>query len=118
MEQPQQDGKHDAPAEPEKGDRESNRDVPPAKLSPWDLLLTLALVLLGTAGLVAEFAELRSTDDAQIEGARIRVLLCARERAGIFMDCFRGIAWLTLPVVPPLFLILRFTPSGRPQASH
>jgi hypothetical protein len=49
VEQLQQDGKHDAPAEPEKGDRESNRDAPRAKLSRWALLLALALVLLGTA---------------------------------------------------------------------
>ena len=49
VEQPQQDGKHDAPAEPEKGDRESNRDARRAKLSRCDLLLKLPLVLLGTA---------------------------------------------------------------------
>ena len=35
-----------------------------------------------------------------------------------FMDCFRGIAWLTLLVVPLLFLIRRFTPAGRSPAAH
>jgi hypothetical protein len=33
------------------------------------------------------------------------------------MDCFRGIAWLTLLVVLLLFLTLRFTPSRRRQAT-
>jgi len=35
-----------------------------------------------------------------------------------FMDCFRGIAWLTLLVVPLLLLIRRFTPAGRSSAAH
>ena len=35
-----------------------------------------------------------------------------------FMDCFRGIAWLTLLVAPLLLLIRRFTPAGRSPAAH
>jgi MFS transporter, DHA2 family, multidrug resistance protein len=35
-----------------------------------------------------------------------------------FMDCFRGIAWLTLAVVPLLFLIRRFKPAGKAPATH
>jgi DHA2 family multidrug resistance protein len=35
-----------------------------------------------------------------------------------FMDCFRGIACLTLAVVPLLFLIRRFKPAGKAPAAH
>jgi DHA2 family multidrug resistance protein len=35
-----------------------------------------------------------------------------------FMDCFRGIAWLTLAVVPLLLLIQRFKLAGRAPATH
>jgi len=35
-----------------------------------------------------------------------------------FMDCFRGIAWLTVAAVPLLFLIRRFTPAGKAPAAH
>jgi len=35
-----------------------------------------------------------------------------------FMDCFRGIAWLTLAVVPLLFLVRHFKPAGRAPAAH
>jgi DHA2 family multidrug resistance protein len=35
-----------------------------------------------------------------------------------FMDCFRGIAWLTLAVVPLLFLIRHFKPAGKAPAAH
>ena len=35
-----------------------------------------------------------------------------------FMDCFRGIAWLTSAVVPLLFLIRRFKPAGKAPAAH
>ena len=35
-----------------------------------------------------------------------------------FMDCFRGIAWLTLAVVPLLFLVRRFKPAGKAPAAH
>jgi hypothetical protein len=35
-----------------------------------------------------------------------------------FIDCFRGIAWLTLAVVPLSFLIRRFKPAGKTPAAH
>src|SRR5216683_70409 len=35
-----------------------------------------------------------------------------------FMDCFRGIAWLTLAVVPLLFLVRHFKPAGKTPAAH
>jgi MFS transporter, DHA2 family, multidrug resistance protein len=35
-----------------------------------------------------------------------------------FMDCFRGIVWLTLGVVPLLFLIQRFKPASKSPAAH
>src|SRR6202171_920351 len=35
-----------------------------------------------------------------------------------FMDCFRGIAWLTLAAVPLLLLIRRFKPAGKAPAVH
>jgi DHA2 family multidrug resistance protein len=35
-----------------------------------------------------------------------------------FMDCFRVIAWVTLAIVPLMFLIQRFRPAGKPPAGH
>ncbi len=35
-----------------------------------------------------------------------------------YMDCFRVICWLTLAMVPLLFLVRRFRPAGKPAASH
>jgi hypothetical protein len=35
-----------------------------------------------------------------------------------FMDCFRGIWWLTSTVVPSWFLIRRFKPAGKAPAAH
>jgi MFS transporter, DHA2 family, multidrug resistance protein len=35
-----------------------------------------------------------------------------------FMDCFRGIAWLTLAAAPLLLLSRRSKPAGKSPAAH